>query len=777
MSFTRSRRRFAYCSLVLTFALSTSALAGPVVLETPQLRFEIADDGAVRSLTSKPQGVEYASAAGAPCPVGVVYRGGVVKPVDQGPYAETGQWTYEGGSRFPVTAVSLEGDRLTLTFQGAEAKATYRVRRTDGYLAFELLAIEGKPVDRIEFPRACLRKLPMLGQWIHVAWDEYFSVCLCGGNLQTDADMVVNEDRVLMTTAASSDVGFAGAVAVLFGCHDPKDRFLDAMARIERDFDLPPGAARRKLPNQKLSYFFAGKATPSDIDQYIAVAKQGGFRILLISYGAFARSPGHFQWNDRYPNGMDDLRRVADRVRSAGLKLGLHIHYNKVRRIDPYITPVPDDRLHYLRRFTLASPLTPETTTIVVREDPAGLTLEKDRRVLKLGKEFIQYDDYTQSPPYQLTGCQRGLLGTMPASHDEGTQLGLLHFDASPSFVLLDQTSDIQDEVAHRIAEIYRQTGPYEMFYFDGAEDVHEPFHHHAARAQYRVYRLLEPAPPVCESALCTPMNWHLMTRGNAYDKVATPDRMKDFCRLMPCPSAAALQMDFSRIDFGWLNIGRSASGYPGPDVVEYIASRAAGWDCPLSVSTSPKGLQSNPRIDDCLAVLKIWEDARLGNHLTDADCRRLRIVPPENAHYVSCYRQRGIYQTYCDNGDLADWQRRILADRREHHLFINRHGRYELVDIEEIPDVAHGKLKACLFQRQGEPNNTYVLAWAVEDPLQLRLGDRRITAMRPFGHELPCPTGADSCQFLIGPRTYLCLRDVDRAGARRILQSAVVVH
>lgn len=49
---------------------------------------------------------------------------------------------------------------------------------------------------------------------------------------------------------------------------------------------------------------------------------------------------------------------------------------------------------------------------------------------------------------------------------------------------------------------------------------------------------------------------------------------MKDFCRLMPCPTAAERVKDFSRIDFGWLGrFGGDAEGCPGPDVFEYVAS------------------------------------------------------------------------------------------------------------------------------------------------------------------------------------------------------------
>ena len=50
-------------------------------------------------------------------------------------------------------------------------------------------------------------------------------------------------------------------------------------------------------------------------------------------------------------------------------------------------------------------------------------------------------------------------------------EVGLLDVDTWNVFIRFDQNTDIQDEVAERIAAIYRQTGPYAMVYFDGPVD------------------------------------------------------------------------------------------------------------------------------------------------------------------------------------------------------------------------------------------------------------------------------------------------------------------
>jgi hypothetical protein len=437
---------------------------------------------------------------------------------------------------------------------------------------------------------------------------------------------------------------------------------------------------------------------------------------------------------------------------------------------------VPDDRLHQVRRFTLAEAIDTETGTIEVNENPDGSTLDDERRILKIGDELVEYENYTTSPPFGFTGCRRGILGTTPGSYRKGELLGLLNVDTWPRFVRYDQNTDIQDETARRIAEIYHRTGPYELVYFDGAEDVHEPFWYHVASAQHRVFQLLQPPPPVCEAALYTHSSWHMITRSNAYDTIVPGAGMKDFCRLMPCPTAAERVKDFSRIDFGWLGkFGGKENDFPGPDVFEYVASRAAAWDCPLSLHVSLEEIAKNPRREDCFAAMKIWEDARLGNKLSKEQRKSLENVRPEHAHYVRCYLQRGTWNRYVTGQDLTDAQRAILADRREHHLFVNESGDYELVEIEEIPDLCDGRVKALTFHRGRSPGTAFVVIWAarVDVNLEIPLRGERPTAMRPFGTKKPLTVAGEKIEVSVSDRQYLAFPETTREEVVKMLRAA----
>ncbi len=744
-------------SLLVAAAFGPAA-HGQFTLQTRELRLAVGSEATLDSLTSLPDDVEYSAVYDAPVlrfsrtagPIGAVYR---------------------GNGSFPASQATLEGDRLTVHYSGIDVTATYRLIRTDDYLALVLESLEGDSIDRVDLLQLRVKKLAHAGRLSNVVYDDAFGVCLCGGNVATNATMTDRGDYVVMRATAEKEVGLVGATAVLFGCRDPAGRFLDVMEVVERDFDLPPGAQSRRLPAQRHSYLWA-KPTPANVDQYIDLARRGGFRMILFSHWAFSRvGPGHFPWSHDYPNGMADLKKVTDAIRSAGLTVGLHLHYNKTTTRDAYVTPVPDDRLHAVRTFTLSADVDEASPAIPVNENPGGCALADGMRVLKAGKELIAYEGYTTTRPYRFTGCQRGHLGTAASAHRAGEQVGLLDVDTWSLFVRYDQNTDIQDETARRIAEIVRQTGPYDLLYFDGAEDIHAPAWYHVANAQWRVYRLLEPPYPACEAAVSTHFSWHMISRGNAWDVIAGVDGMKDFCDVLPCRSAPVAAEDFTRIEFGWLGrFGASETSCVGPDVLEYVLSRCAAWDCPFSLSLKgPQEVENNPRWEDCFDVMKLWEDARVERKLSDRQLARLRNVAPEQYQFYPCLIARRVWQQYLDNP--TDVQRRIVAGRQEHHLFVNERGQHELVAIEEIPNVAGGSVKAYQFRRPAQPDDAYLLLWATADDAELRLPvpPDRLTAMRPFGKRLPVKEEGGRSVVQVGNRMYLVLPGTKAERAREL--------
>jgi hypothetical protein len=299
--------------------------------------------------------------------------------------------------------------------------------------------------------------------------------------------------------------------------------------------------------------------------------------------------------------------------------------------------------------------------------------------------------------------------------------------------------------------------------YFDGAEDVHDPFWYHVANAQYRVYRLLKPEPPVCEAAMSGHFSWHMMSRGNAYDVVG--EHIKSFCREISCRTAPIRAMDFTRIEFGWI-----ARFYRdmGPDVLEYVLSRGAAWDCPFSLRLMLADVAAHPRAEDCFDTIKTWEDARIAGKLTEAQRTMLKTLDPSEYRYVK------VWHAVFGPQWIDAWSKGAFNDQ-EHHLFLNEQGEYELAPIREVPTVASGRVKAFLFQRPAQPGDTFVVLWASQGELSLTLpvSSERLTVMRPFGTKLAFEKGQSVTVVAVGSRRYLRLAGVGTEQAIQILQDA----
>jgi len=270
-----------------------------------------------------------------------------------------------------------------------------------------------------------------------------------------------------------------------------KSKLLDHIDRVERDFGLPLGVESRRSKDYKYSYYELRDVTKNNIDKHIEFAKKAGFLQMVIYYPDFAKSMGHFPWRDEYPNGMDNLKEITHKIEAAGMIPGFHIHYNKANLNDPYVTPVPDSRLNLIRFFSLKKDLDKNSTIITVEENPVGCTIDDGRRLLKIGNEIVSYKSYTENPPYQFTGCQRGVLNTSVTKLKAGGLIGLLDVDTWPAFIRFNQNTTIQEEVAKRLATIIKEAG-FKFLYFDGAEDVPPPYWYNVSKAQMEVYDALE---------------------------------------------------------------------------------------------------------------------------------------------------------------------------------------------------------------------------------------------------------------------------------------------
>ena len=92
------------------------------------------------------------------------------------------------------------------------------------------------------------------------------------------------------------------------------------------------------------------------------------------------------------------------------------------------------------------------------------------------------------------------------------------------------------------------------------------------------------------------------------------------------------MQDNFTRLNFGWLGYwlpGEKTIGTQ-PDQLEFVTSKAAAWDCPVSIHANPATLAKHPRTADNFEVFRRWEEVRAKKWLTDEQKQMLRNAEQE---------------------------------------------------------------------------------------------------------------------------------------------------
>ncbi len=649
---------------------------------------------------------------------------------------------------FPAKCVRMEEGKLIVGFDIAPYEAVVAVKIAPAYIAFSLegfrtrtchyldVLIDMPPALSLRLCNLPVKEKKYFGEWLNVAWDEESAVCVMATCAHTEIDAEKRRDVRVLTADAHRDIKMEGCGTALIAA--PQADFLDAVARVEEDYDLPRGvASRRDTEHINASIYWSSRITPETVDEHIAYAKRAGFRMMLLYYTCIFKEEGvgglcgDYDLRDEYTGDFENLRVMLTKIKAAGITPGLHFLHTYIGLKSRYVTPIADHRLHLKRHLTLAKPLGADDTEIVVVQNPIACPkAHAHTRALQFGGELITYESYTTEPPYTFKGCVRGAFNTVVTPHERG-QIGGVPEISEFGFqsVYLDQNSDLQDEVAAKLARAY-DCG-FEFVYFDGSEGTHAPFAFHVANAQYRVYRALGKAPLFCEGAAKTHFGWHMLSGANAFDVFKT-DIFKEMIDMHPVHEAPLMQRNFTRVNFGWWAYYEDTR----PDIYEYGMSRAAAWDCPATMQAKIEQFEKNPRTDDNLEVIRRWEDVRAKGWLTEA-------------------------------------QKEMMRSRDEHILLINEQGEYELVPYKQVEGTPEN-LFVFTFVRKGK---SYAVYWYQGEDRQISLPLVGLICEEELGGtETPHTVANGTTRVPVSHRRYVSCTASEQALAEAF-QNAVVLE
>jgi len=707
----------------------TKDAAEDVIIENDQMKLVISGDGLAKSLVYKPGNIE-CLIQGKKVPVSTI--------TEPRPYQNEVKLAYPNKrTTFKSNRVKKEGDKLIIGYELIPWESTVSVKIAADYIAFKLeafnltepygITMTEPPISEMWFLRLPVKNLGHWGDWLNVIWDEKVAVNVLAADPCANADSEEGEDYRILLAGVDEKVKLTGVTAALITC--AKDQLRDKIAVVERDYNLPNGVASRRGELYDASYYWTANVTPQNVDEHIKYAKMGGFRLMNIYYPAFLENRGYRLignydvFRSEYPNGKADLKAMLKKIKDAGITPGCHFLHSHIGRDSKYVTPVADHRLNLLRIFTLSEPLGKADTTIYVEQNPQGSTMAGNRKVLKIGGELVSYKGYTTTYPYKFYGCVRGVDETKAGAQPEGYMFGLLDVsEFGATSVYIDQYSDLQDEVAAGIADLW--DAGFEFFYFDGSEGVNPPFWFHVANAQWRVFSKLKPEPIFAEGAAKTHFSWHMLTGGNAFD-VFRPEKLKEETIKHPFREAPRMQDNFTRLNFGWLGYwlpGEKTIGTQ-PDQLEFVTSKAAAWDCPVSIHANPASLENHPRTADNFEVFRRWEEVRAKKWLTEEQKKMLR--DPE----------------------------------QEFTLLLNEKNEFELVPCDQIKDIANGSRDVIAFTfKRG--NDLYAYYWHIsgDKKLELPVKAGNLVLMENLGSAIQLQAGAgdDKTVLPAGKRRYI---------------------
>jgi len=623
-------------SVLLAFLCGAGPAAAQVDLAADGLRVRIDLRGQVTSVSDPASQHEYL-AAGQPAPLLAVKVGGKLEE----PTAL--RWDARAGV-------------ATLQYAGGGVRVRVKGARKPTHVVFEIAGVEpANVVDAVIWGPYPTTIRETVGEIIGVARDAEYAIGLQVLNIKTIGGYPLNDegsdpsrsnvaqarpwgsvlqafamDRSRPRTVGGWNGQFpnmpvdpipgetvVGSAIALFGC--PAGRALERIGAIEAAEGLPhptvDGVWVKQWRDLGRSYLIAAFDETS-ADELLAFTKRADLMSLyhpepFASWGHYGLDPKAF------PNGNAGMRRIVEKARALGIRIGAHTLTNFINTNDPYVTPRPDPRLARTGSSTLVDDLPAGATEIPVAS-PEYFTNEKANwlHTVVIGDELIRYRAVSAAAPWTLLDCERGAFGTTAAAHRKGSSVGKL---LDHPYKVFFPTIGMQDEIARGLAAWFNDTGVSHMD-FDGHEGCWA-----SGQGDYGLERFAKvfydnlTHTVINGTSTSEPFYWHI----NTYCNWGEPwyGGFRESMQEYRIQNQALFARNFVPHMLGWYKLTATTSL---PEM-EWMLAWAAGYNAGFAMSTTLPELQRNPDTGTLLDAIREWETARRGSAFSDAQRVRLK--------------------------------------------------------------------------------------------------------------------------------------------------------
>ncbi|MBN1853146.1 MAG: hypothetical protein JW829_10500, partial [Pirellulales bacterium] len=530
------------------------------------------------------------------------------------------------GSGISASSAEKSGNDIKLTFGNSGATATIRPIIHETYIVMELVAVHGEKADFLVFIDLVLKR--------DRKSTDPFVGCTLALNLKTNVHEIP-QGHERMRAMGYQRFGFEGAQAALIACPQSQLRPIMQQAITEAP-ELPKsrvgGPWAADDPRTRGSYLFNfGDLTEQTVDAWIAVAKELGMNQIDFHGGRSFRFGDCRPNPEMYPNGLDSLKAVIDRLHDAGIMAGLHPYAFFIAKETPWVTPVPDPRLGKDATYTLAEDIPAEAKIVPVRESIEGRSTEtgffvRNSMTLQIDDELITYAGLSIDSPCGFTKCTRGAHGTRITAHQAGAKVH--HLKQCFFLFCPDGDSTLLAEIAQKTADVYNYCG-FDMMYLDALDGEgilggNEYGWHYGSKFVFELFKRLE-KQPVMEMSTFHHHLWYVRSRIGAWDH---PNRSHKRFIDLHVEQNAAFADCFLPAHLGWWAV-KTWHGFDSEptysDDLAYLCTKAIAHDVGISlIGIDPNTMKTVPAYQRLAKVIREHEALRHSGALDEAVKKRL---------------------------------------------------------------------------------------------------------------------------------------------------------
>lgn len=439
-------------------------------------------------------------------------------------------------------------------------------------------------------------------------------------NRSTDR-IIANWGMKEYTAPAYADGGLNGSKIALFAC--PNATTLDRIGEVEIAEGLPhptiDGVWVKKTPVINSSYLIMD-FTESSIDTCLDYTEQMGFRYLY--HGHPFQTWGHFPLiPSQFPQGYAGMRQCAEKAARRGIYLGTHMLSNFITTDDPYVTPIPDQRLAITGSATLSAAITDTASTIVFEGNPAFFQTASNNNLksVRIGHEIIRYQSVSAQAPWTLTHCQRGQFGTRATAHATGAVVSKLTDHGYNVFL---GNAALNKEMAENMADFMNAT-QVRMLDFDGLEGNHSTGMGNYGEVLFADawYQRLDSSIKnhyLLGASRSGHFFWHYYSRMNwgepwyaGFRESQTEYRLRN---------QAYYRRNLMPGMLGWFKFTAATT----IEDIQWLMARSAAYNAGFAFVADLPSLQANGHTAAILQIIKTWEQARLKGLFTPALQKRM---------------------------------------------------------------------------------------------------------------------------------------------------------